>query len=112
LRHLSLGHNFISAVDAKAVNNLQQLSFLSLENNQLTCLGGISILTSLTELYLGNNNISNIREIFYLKNLSQLVILDLYGNPVVGATDNYRLFIIYHLKTLKALDGLSIVSLL
>lgn len=68
-------------------------------------------MTSLVELYLGNNNISNIREIFYIKNLSQLVILDLYGNPVAGATDNYRLFIIYHLKACKALDGVTIVSL-
>ena len=39
-----------------------------------------------------------------------LVILDLYGNPVASETDNYRLFIIYHLKNLKALDGSAIVS--
>lgn len=38
------------------------------------------------------------------------MIIDLYGNPVVHEMDNYRLFIIYHLKTLKALDGLAIVS--
>ena len=42
--------------------------------------------------------------------LSNLVILDLFGNPVATETDNYRLFIIYHLKNLKALDGSAIVS--
>lgn len=42
--------------------------------------------------------------------LSNLVILDLFGNPVAMDTDNYRLFIIYHLKNLKALDGAAIVS--
>jgi len=47
-----------------------------------------------------------------LQALSNLVILDLYGNPVVHEMDNYRLFIIYHLKTLKALDGLAIVSVI
>ena len=47
---------------------------------------------------------------FYLKNLPNLVILDLYGNPVVTSSDNYRLFVIYHLKCLKALDGTAIVS--
>ena len=34
----------------------------------------------------------------------------MYGNPVATRTDNYRLFVIYHLKSLKALDGTAIVS--
>ena len=42
--------------------------------------------------------------------LSSLVILDMFGNPVANDNDNYRLFVIYHLKTLKALDGSAIVS--
>jgi len=43
--------------------------------------------------------------------LSNLVILDLFGNPVASEIDNYRLFVIYHLKNLKALDGTAIVSI-
>ena len=31
----------------------------------------------------------------------------MYGNPVVQS-ENYRLFIIYHLSNLKALDGVAI----
>ena len=45
------------------------------------------------------------------QNLQNLVILDLGGNPVAVTADNYRLFVIYHLKCLKALDGKAIVSI-
>lgn len=38
------------------------------------------------------------------------MILDLFGNPLVENTTNYRLFVVYHLTTLKALDGLAVVS--
>ena len=110
LRRLSLGHNYISSLDGSAIEHLQQLQYLSMENNKVSGLFGVQKTTSLVELYLGNNNIDNIREVFYLKNLLHLVILDLYGNPVVSSTDNYRLFVIYHLKSLKALDGTAIVS--
>ena len=47
---------------------------------------------------------------YYSQNLPNLVILDLGGNPVATSADNYRLFVIYHLKCLKALDGTAIVS--
>ena len=110
LKHLSLGHNYITALDSTTLSNLSQLQYLCMENNKIPSLLGIQKLASLMELYMGNNTIDNVREVFYLKNLPQLVILDLYGNHVVGATDNYRLFVIYHLKALKALDGTAIVS--
>jgi len=35
------------------------------------------------------------------------VILDLYGNPIIQS-ENYRLFVIFHLSFLKALDGSAI----
>ena len=46
-----------------------------------------------------------------LQSLASLLILDLCGNPVATSMDNYRLFIVYHLRTLKALDGSAFVSL-
>ena len=70
---------------------------------------GLQRSRGLVELYVGNNAIVNLREMFVLKNLPHLVILDLFGNPVVSTADNYRLFVIYHLKALKALDGTAIV---
>ena len=77
---------------------------------RIKSLVGLQRNTALVELYAGNNRLENLREVFVLKNLAALVILDLFGNPVVKSADNYRLFVIYHLKALKALDGLAIVS--
>ncbi|XP_060274102.1 leucine-rich repeat-containing protein 9 isoform X7 [Ovis aries] len=45
---------------------------------------------------------------WYLKGLCNLVILDMYGNIIVWNQENYRLFVIFHLPELKALDGISI----
>uniref|UniRef100_A0A4W3GR10 Leucine-rich repeat-containing protein 9 n=2 Tax=Callorhinchus milii TaxID=7868 RepID=A0A4W3GR10_CALMI len=42
--------------------------------------------------------------------MENLVILDLYRNPLVNTQENYRLFIIYHLPALKALDGQAVES--
>lgn len=108
LRRLSLDSNYISTLENTGIQHLTNLTYLSLENNKVVSLAGVQKLTSLVELYVGNNILNSVREIFFLKSLPNLVILDLYGNPVVHDMDNYRLFIIYHLKTLKALDGLAI----
>uniref|UniRef100_A0A8C5Z0C2 Leucine rich repeat containing 9 n=1 Tax=Marmota marmota marmota TaxID=9994 RepID=A0A8C5Z0C2_MARMA len=45
---------------------------------------------------------------WHLKGLCNLVILDVYGNIIVWNQENYRLFVIFHLPELKALDGISI----
>ncbi|CAG2238484.1 Leucine-rich repeat-containing protein 9 [Mytilus edulis] len=108
LRRLSLDSNYISTLENTGIQFLTGLSYLSLENNKIVSLAGVQKLMSLVELYVGNNILNSVREIFFLKTLPNLVIIDLYGNPVVHEMDNYRLFIIYHLKTLKALDGLAI----
>jgi hypothetical protein len=42
--------------------------------------------------------------------LTNLQIVDQLGNPMCEKADNYRLFSIYHLNGLKALDGIEIVS--
>ncbi|XP_070181590.1 leucine-rich repeat-containing protein 9-like isoform X2 [Littorina saxatilis] len=105
LKRLSVAHNLLTAVDTAGLANLPHLQYLALDNNRLTSLAGIQQAQGLVELYIGNNTIVNIREVFLLKQLPNLVILDMYGNPVATEADNYRLFVIYHLKTLKALDG-------
>ncbi|XP_076442127.1 leucine-rich repeat-containing protein 9-like isoform X2 [Babylonia areolata] len=106
LRRLSLSHNQLSSLDlGGGLAHLPHLVYLAVDNNRLTSLAGLHHAQSLVELYVGNNLISNIREIFILKQLPSLVILDMYGNPMTTEADNYRLFVIYHLKTLKALDG-------
>ncbi|XP_039271513.2 leucine-rich repeat-containing protein 9-like [Styela clava] len=107
LRHLDLSSNYLISLENSGLEKLTSLQFLSLENNRLTSLKGLHEQHSLVELYLGNNRIVNVREIFNVKALVNLMILDVYGNPVVQS-DNYRLFVIYHLPNLKALDGSAI----
>ena len=43
--------------------------------------------------------------------LPNLMILDLMGNSLIAAATNYRLFVVFHLKSLRALDGVAIVSI-
>ena len=62
------------------------------------------------ELYLSANLVSNSRELFSLKNLSSLVVLDLTFNPLTSL-DTYRAFVVFHLSFLRALDGKPIVSI-
>lgn len=59
------------------------------------------------ELYLGNNNIANSKEINNLKHLQKLIILDLSGNPF-SRDENYRVYTLFVIKKLKVLDGISI----
>ncbi|CAL1540956.1 unnamed protein product [Lymnaea stagnalis] len=108
IQRLDLSYNCLTSIDTGVLAVMTSLMSLSVESNQLTSLAGLQSCAALTELYIGNNNISNIREVFLLKSLPNLVILDMYGNPMVTAVENYRLFIIYHLRALKALDGSAI----
>ena len=44
------------------------------------------------------------------QNLAILIIFDISSNPVSSSVSYFRLFTIYHLKNLRALDGSTIVS--
>ena len=61
------------------------------------------------EIYLSDNSVTKVRQLFALKSLTSLLILDLTYNPVT-TTDTYRLFVVFHFHSLKALDGCAIVS--
>ena len=63
------------------------------------------------ELYVSANSLSSLRELFCLKSLSCLVVLDLTFNPVVSL-HTYRPFVVFHLTFLKALDGRPIVCIM
>jgi Leucine-rich repeat (LRR) protein len=107
LRKLNLSNNeiYYDGTDADNIElNLQKLNYLSLNNNKIKSLKFLQKLPSLLELYSNFNDIANIREIFHLKQMLNLVIMDLWCNPMCD-DQKYRLFIIYHLKSLKSLDG-------
>ncbi|XP_039994007.1 leucine-rich repeat-containing protein 9 isoform X3 [Xiphias gladius] len=108
LNKLTVDGNKLSSLDASVLDQLPNLSFLSVENNCISSLHGIQRVHSLLELYIGNNQISTSRDLYYLKRLTILIILDLYGNPLVEKLENYRIYVVFHLPSLKALDGITV----
>ncbi|KAB1276937.1 Leucine-rich repeat-containing protein 9 [Camelus dromedarius] len=86
------------------LEKLENLKWASFSNNNLTKMEGLESCVNLEELTLDGNCISKIEG----KGLSNLVILDMNGNIIVWNQENYRLFVIFHLPELKALDGISI----
>lgn len=67
LNKLSVNWNQLSSLDASVLDQLPNLTFLSMENNCISSLHGIQRVRSLLELYIGSNQISTSRDIYYLK---------------------------------------------
>ncbi|KAK5857406.1 hypothetical protein PBY51_010654 [Eleginops maclovinus] len=108
LNKLSVDGNQLTSLDPSVLEQLPNLCFLSAENNSVSSLHGIHRFRSLLELYIGNNRISASRDIYFLKGLTNLIILDLYGNPLLEKLENYRIYVVFHLPSLKALDGVAV----
>ncbi|XP_059550718.1 leucine-rich repeat-containing protein 9 [Myotis daubentonii] len=108
LTRLSINNNLLTGLEKHTFNNMLHLHSLSLENNRITSLSGLQKAFTLIELYISNNYVALNQEIYNLKSLCNLVILNVYGNIIVWNQENYRLFVIFHLPELKALDGISI----
>ena len=103
LKKLDLGSNRIRIIEN--LEGLEYLTQLSLEDNEIDTLSGLDTLSNLMEFYVGNNCLTNIKQIIQLKKLPKLIILDISGNEI----SRERLYIVYHLKKkLKVLDGISI----
>ncbi|XP_078263320.1 leucine-rich repeat-containing protein 9 [Rhinoraja longicauda] len=105
LTRLNLGNNQLKSLEDSGLDKLTHLHHLSLEFNKIISLSGLQKLYTLTELYVGSNRIHSNFEVYHLKELENLVILDFYGNPLVAKQEHYRLFVIFHLPALRALDG-------
>ncbi|XP_077180065.1 leucine-rich repeat-containing protein 9 [Paroedura picta] len=108
LMRLSANNNHLTSLERNVFDNLVHLHYLSLENNRITSLVGLQKSYALIELYISNNYVSSNQEIYYLKGLNNLIILDMFGNLIVWKQDNYRLFVIFHIPSLKALDGVAV----
>lgn len=117
LRKLNVNNNEIIYYDESLGKNeanvrnwdltLNRLTYLAISNNKLLSIRFLQKFPSIVEFYASFNQLKNIRDIFHLKSLNSLAVLDLWCNPM--CTDQkYRLFVIYHLKNLKSLDGSSI----
>ena len=106
LRELNLARNRLCRVENLAPH-LVRLTRLSLEGNRLTSLRGVAGLPELCELYVGENAVAETREVFHLKQLPKLVILDLAGNPVCFANE-YRPYVLFTLRRVKVLDAVGV----
>ncbi|XP_046860865.1 leucine-rich repeat-containing protein 9-like [Xenia sp. Carnegie-2017] len=108
LKRLDLSYNDITALDGSVMENMLNLEYLCVESNYMTSLQSLKKSTSLQEIYAGNNEIANTREIFYLKELRFLEIIDVSKNPLMSSKENTRMFVIYHLSLLKAINGVAV----
>lgn len=46
----------------------------------------------------------------FMQVLTNLIILELYGNPLLDKLENYRIYLVFQLPALKALDGVRVVG--
>ncbi|KAG7238506.1 hypothetical protein INR49_030779 [Caranx melampygus] len=102
LRWASFNDNDISKVEG--LDSCLKLEELSLNNNSISTLSGLSNLHCLNKLSLDGNQLSCLDA----SALTNLIILDLYANPLVERLENYRIYVVFHLPSLKALDGIAV----
>ena len=90
------------------------MCFFVLSVNEISTLVDIQYCAKLKELYIRNNKIADLDEIFYLKNLKQLKILWLADNECCSngniSEEDYRLTVIRNLPNLQKLDNSSKLS--
>jgi Leucine-rich repeat (LRR) protein len=104
---MELGKNKITRIEN--ISTLHNLLQLSLEDNIIDTFENFPELRSLMELYIGNNKITDSKQVKNLCGLNKLIILDLSGNPI-SKEESYRFYVLYLLKKLKVLDGISVES--
>ena len=67
LHYLSCSHNYIKSLDVPGLEKLNRLTYLSLSDNKISSLVRIQNFESLQQVYIGNNLLMSIREVFNLK---------------------------------------------
>lgn len=114
LEILSLGRNNIKKIEQldSVGDHLEQLW---LSYNNISSLNGLDKCKALKVLYVGNNKISDIKEIHKLVSMPKLEELVMYGNPlhskIVEDGDlQWPLAVLKILPNLKKLDGISTIE--
>ena len=93
--------------DVSIIRQMPNLEVCSLSVNKISTLRDFGKCPKLRELFLRNNNISDIKELAYLTNLQNLKILWLSNNPV-AKVNNFRLLVVKALPNLASLDDVAI----
>ncbi|MFX1326135.1 MAG: leucine-rich repeat domain-containing protein [Promethearchaeota archaeon] len=81
-------NNIKSLSEITGLYNLTYLKEIDLSNNQLTCIKGIDKLPNLTHVILSHNKLSKEDIIKDLKKISNLIHLDLRGNKIAAKIKN------------------------
>ncbi|KAM4012359.1 LOW QUALITY PROTEIN: centriolin-like [Anomaloglossus baeobatrachus] len=104
LRELNLADNRIRKIDGVAhMQNLQKLNLSCNEIEHIPAWLGKKM-KALRSLIMKQNAISSLQDISRLKALKDLTSLVLANNPVTNLP-HYRLYVIFHLRSLSSLDG-------
>ncbi|XP_055776513.1 centriolin isoform X3 [Salvelinus fontinalis] len=104
LRELHLSNNIIHKIEG--LEHMTRLQLLNLSSNDIehVPLWLAKKLRSLQTLNLQRNKISSLHELSRLKPLKNLTELTVAENPIANLP-HYRLFLVFHLRSLETLDG-------
>ncbi|XP_045564073.1 centriolin isoform X4 [Salmo salar] len=104
LRELHLSNNIIHKIEG--LEHMASLQLLNLSSNDIehVPLWLAKKLRSLQTLNLQRNKISSLHELSRLKPLKNLTELTVAENPIANLP-HYRLFLVFHLRSLETLDG-------
>ena len=94
------------------ISEMKNVEVVSLSLNKISTLKPFENLQHLKELYLRKNDISNIKEIDYLKKCINLKILWIEENPLCEKNPNYQKEIIKELPQIIKLDNKSVKDIL
>ena len=110
IKNINLWGSDLTNVDI--ISEMKNVEVVSLSLNQITSLKPFQNLHNLKELYLRKNNISNIKEIDYLKQCENLKILWIEENPLCEKNPNYQKEIIKELPQIIKLDNKPVKDIL
>ncbi|KAK8786543.1 hypothetical protein V5799_023680 [Amblyomma americanum] len=95
--------------DVSIVRKMSHVEVLSLSVNNISTLADFAHCKNLQELYIRKNNIQDLNEVLYLKDLPKLKNLWLADNPC-AENENYRMTVLRHLPSLQKLDNQTVQS--
>ncbi|XP_075690697.1 centriolin isoform X2 [Rhinoderma darwinii] len=109
LRELNLSHNRISKIEG--LEHMAALQKLNLSANDIEHIPAWmgKKMKALSALNLKQNAVSSLQDVSRLKPLKDLTSLMLADNPV-AKLPHYRLHLVFHLRSLNALDGQTITN--
>lgn len=80
---------------------------LIVDHNNVATLSPVRQLSTLEMLYISNNNLTQLTELQFLRDLPKLTALGCQDNPLSVSGDEYRNFGVYYLPQVRILDDVS-----